>query len=398
MIKKLLFLFVLSIAFSANAQFIPLSEASEVSILTIGPGDQLYDKFGHSAFRIKDKNSNTDIVFNYGVYDFNTPNFYTKFAQGKLLYELGLRDFPSFLESYKRQNRWVKEQTLDLSITEKQAMFDFLLNNAKPENKKYKYDFFYDNCATKIRDVLQEVLGNSLVYNQDHITEEYTFRQLIQKNVKANSWGSLGMDIAIGAVVDKKATPIQYQFLPDYVFKGAGNAQINRNGTKAALVKETTVLFEANRGEDQVNFFTSPFFIFGLLGLCILFITFKDYKNKLRSRYLDAILFGFTGLVGILLLLLWFGTDHTATANNYNLLWAFPLSLLFIGAIAKKQPKLWLKKYLFLLVLLFALLTLHWITGVQEFAIGLIPLFIALVVRYVYLIRFTDYKPTEETE
>ncbi|GHC59846.1 lipoprotein N-acyltransferase Lnb domain-containing protein [Ulvibacter litoralis] len=398
MIKKLLFLFVLSIAFSANAQFIPLSETSEVSILTIGPGDQLYDKFGHSAFRIKDENSNTDIVFNYGVYDFNTPNFYTKFAQGKLLYELGLRDFTSFLESYKRQNRWVKEQTLDLSIAEKQAMFDFLLNNAKTENKKYKYDFFYDNCATKIRDVLQEVLGNKLVFNQEHIIEEYTFRQLIQKNVKANTWGSLGMDIAIGAVVDKKATPIQYQFLPDYVFKGAENAEINKNGTKIALVKDTTVLFEANRGEDTIHFFTSPFFIFGLLALGILFITFKDYKNKTRSRYLDAVLFGFTGLVGILLLLLWFGTDHTATANNYNLLWAFPLSLLFMGAIAKKQPKFWLKKYLFLLVLLFALLTIHWITGVQEFAIGLLPLFIALVVRYVFLIRFTDFKPVEETK
>lgn len=398
MIKKLLLLFVLSIAFSANAQFIPLSEASEVSILTIGPGDQLYDKFGHSAFRVKDENSNIDIVFNYGVYDFNTPNFYTKFAQGKLLYELGVRDYPSFLMSYKRQNRWVKEQVLNLSYSEKQAMFDFLLNNAKPENKKYKYDFFYDNCATKIRDVLQEVLGSNLTFNQEHITEDYTFRELIQKNVKANTWGSLGMDVAIGAVVDKKATPIQYQFLPDYVFKGAENAKITRNETKAPLVKETNVLFEANRGEDRVPFFTSPFFVFGLLGLCIIFITYKDHKNKTRSRFLDVAIFGFTGLVGVLLLLLWLGTDHTATAVNYNILWAFPLSLLLVTAIAKKQPKRWVKKYLFFLVVLFALLTVHWITGVQEFAIGFIPLFIALVIRYVFLIRYTDFEPVEETE
>lgn len=396
MIKKLLLLFVLSIAFSVHAQFIPLSEASEVSILTIGPGDQLYDKFGHSAFRVQDKSSNTDIIFNYGVYDFNTPNFYTKFAQGKLLYELGVRDYPSFLASYKRQNRWVKEQVLQLSIAEKQAMFDFLLNNAKPENKKYKYDFFYDNCATKIRDVLQEVLGSNLIFNQDHIAEEYTFRELIQKNVKANTWGSLGMDVAIGAVVDKKASPIQYQFLPDYVFKGAENAEVIRNGTKTPLVRETSTLFEATRGEEKVNFFTSPLFVFGLLGLCIVFITYTDYKNNNRSRFLDVAIFGCTGLIGVLLLLLWFGTDHTATVTNYNLLWAFPLSLLFVGAIAKKHPKLWLKKYLFLLVLLFALLILHWITGVQEFAIGFIPLFIALVVRYVFLIRNIQFKPVAE--
>lgn len=388
MAKKYFILLLLFTTVSAKAQFVPLSEASEISILTIGPGSELYDKFGHSAFRINDPATGQDVVFNYGVYDFDTPNFYLKFAQGKLLYQLGVSYYESFYNSYVAQNRWIKEQTLNLSQAEKQAVSDFLWNNAKPENKKYKYDFFFDNCATKIRDVTQEVLGNKLEFKDDHITETYTFRELIQQNLKANSWGSLGIDIALGAVIDRKAKPIEYQFLPEYVYEGAANAVINRNGTSESLVKQTTVLFENTPTPAENNFFLSPLFILGILGLLIVFVTYRDYKRNVRSRFLDTFLFFFTGLIGIFLLLLWFATDHTATANNYNLLWAFPISIFLIVAIAKKRVSPKLKRYILLLLLLLLLLTIHWLTGVQVFAIGLLPILTALAVRYVYLIYF----------
>ncbi len=388
MAKNYILLLLLFLTISAKAQFVPLSETSEISILTIGPGAELYDKFGHSAFRIQDTINGVDIVFNYGRFDFNTPNFYTKFAQGKLLYELGVTYYQPFYESYVAQNRWVKEQTLNLSYTEKLAVSDFLWNNVKPENKKYKYDFFYDNCATKIRDVIQKVLGEKLVFNEAHIEEEYTFRQLIQHNLQANSWGSLGIDIALGAVIDRQAQPIEYQFLPEYVFQGAANAKVNRNGTSENLVKQTKVLFENKPSDSKGNFFLSPLFVFGLLGILILFTTYKDYKNNSRSRFLDTTIFLFTGVIGVFLLLLWFATDHTATANNYNLLWAFPLSLLALFAISKKKINPKLKRYTSLLVLLLVLLTMHWITGVQVFAIGLLPLLVALAVRYVYLVYY----------
>ena len=356
--------------------------------MTIGPGAELYDKFGHSAFRINDPATGQDVVFNYGVYDFDTPNFYTKFAQGKLLYQLGVSYYDSFYNSYVAQNRWIKEQTLNLTQSEKQAVSDFLWNNARPENKKYKYDFFFDNCATKIRDVIQEVLGNKLEFKEDYITEAYTFRELIQQNLKANSWGSLGIDVALGAVIDRKAKPIEYQFLPDYVFKGAANAVIHRNGKTEPLVKNTKVLFENKPQPPRSNFLLSPIFILGLLGLLIIFITYRNYKNNSRSRYMDALIFFFTGLIGIFLLLLWFATDHTATANNYNLLWAFPISILVCWVIGKKKPSQKIKRYTLLLLLLLILLTIHWVTGVQVFAIGLLPLLIALAIRYVYLIYF----------
>lgn len=369
---------------STKAQYVSLSETSEVSIITIGPGAQLYDKFGHSAFRIKDAASGMDIVYNYGVYDFETPNFYTKFAQGKLLYKLVVNPYEPFIESYIRQNRWINEQILDLSYSEKQAVFNFLQNNAKPENMFYKYDFFFDNCATKIRDVLVTVLGNDLVYKNKIAPEGKTFRELIQQNVYWNSWGSLGMDVAIGAVVDKKATAWEYQFLPDYVFEGAAQASFKN----APLVKETASLYQNIPQDTERNFLTSPLFVFGLLGVLLMWVTWRDFRKKVRSRYLDSLLFFVTGQIGVFLLLLWTATDHTATANNYNMLWAFPLSLFLAFAIGKQQPKRWVARYVFFLVLLFALLGIHWITGVQVFALGLLPLFIALIVRYLYVFYF----------
>ncbi|MCG2430140.1 DUF4105 domain-containing protein [Aequorivita xiaoshiensis] len=390
--KNYIVLLLLFFSVSVNAQFAQLSETSEISIITIGPGAELYDKFGHSAFRIQDSINGMDVVFNYGEYDFNTPNFYLKFAQGKLLYQLGVDYYKNFYPRYVAQNRWMKEQVLNLTHSEKQELSDFLWNNARPENKKYKYDFFYDNCATKMRDVLWIVLGKQLEFNDDHITEELTFRQLIQLNLEANSWGSLGIDTALGAIIDTKAKPIEYQFLPEYVFQGAANAYINRNGEKVSLVKTTNSLYENTPTPSQSNFFLSPLFIFGLIGALIIFITYRDFKTNKRSRYLDLIIFLSTGIIGILLFLLWFATDHSATANNYNLLWAFPISIFVIVAVAKKDISPNMKRYFMLLLVLLSLLTLHWITGVQVFAIGLLPLLIALAIRYIFLVYYLGKK------
>jgi len=374
--------------FSSEAQQLQLTESAEVSILTIGPGPNLYDKFGHCAFRIKDEANQIDTAYNYGVFDFNTPNFYTKFAQGKLLYKLDTESAAPFLARYVRQNRWVKEQLLNLSLSEKQALFQFLENNALPQNRDYLYDFFYDNCATRMRDVLTAVLADKLHYPNDYLEETKTFRELIQQNVPANSWGSLGMDVAIGAVTDVKATPWEHQYLPEYVFQAAKSASLSRNGQKIPLIKESHFLFENSPKKEKTSFYMSPLFIFGLLGLLIIGITIKDFRNKSRSRFLDAVVFFVTGIIGVVLLLLWFATDHSSTVNNYNLLWAFPFSILFTFAIGKKQPKKWLRRYVLFLIILLVLLTLHSITGVQKFAIGLIPLFVALGVRYVYLVSF----------
>jgi len=384
--KKLLFLFLFLFVEIINAQQNVLSEQAEISILTIGPGSSLNDSFGHSAFRVRDHIKGTDLVFNYGVYDFDTPNFYTKFAQGKLNYLIGVNYFQDFFEAYISQNRSIKEQVLNLSAPEKQKLFDYLLNNIKPENRAYLYDFFYDNCATKIKDVTKTALSNTVVFNEPKDFKPVSFRTLIQNNLNKNSWGSFGIDLALGSVIDKKATAVEYMFLPENIFRLFSNAIIKSRNEP--LVKETRILHNQIETNSTNQFFMSPLFVFGVLGLLIFFITYKDFKSNKRSAWLDVTLFSITGIIGIVILLLWFATDHKATHQNYNLLWAFVLNIFIIGQLFKEKASRWFIKYLKLLVILLCLLTLHWVMGVQVFAIGLIPFIVALFIRYLYLIKF----------
>ena len=364
-----------------------LSSEAKVSVLTIGPGSSLNDAFGHSAFHIQDPSQNIDLVFNYGVYDFDTPNFYTKFAQGKLNYLIGVNYFDDFILSYKRQNRTVQTQELNLNSEQKQALFDYLLTNYKPENREYLYDFFYNNCATKIRDVLGTALDTKIVYNAPVNLESKTFRTLIQDNLETNSWGSLGIDIALGSVIDQTATPEEYMFLPEYIHTFFGEATFSNTGKK--LVSEDDVLYQKqNETNTSTSLITSPFVVLSLLGILIIIITYFDYKKKKRTKLLDTSILIITGIIGVCLLLLWFATDHTATAQNYNLLWAFPLNLVLAWQLLKKQPKAWVIKFLKFLIIMLALIAFHWIVGIQVFAPALIPLFLALAIRYIYLVLY----------
>jgi hypothetical protein len=382
---KKLSLLILLFFFASELIAQKLSDAAEISVLTIGAGTSLNDSFGHNAFRIKDNPSGIDITFNYGIYDFDTPNFYTKFARGKLNYRIGRNQYKNFINFYISQNRSVKEQVLNLSQTEKQKLFEYLLNNYKPENKYYLYDFFYDNCATKIRDVLPIVLNEDINFNEPERYSQKTFRRLIHDHVDKNSWGSFGIDIALGSVIDVKATPEEHMFLPYYIFEFFESATLK---DAERLVKQTTVLYEKVNTSKTNSFFISPLFVLGVISILILIITYFDFKKYQCTKWLDVVIFGSTGLVGILILLLWFATDHSATAQNYNLLWAFALNIFVIPQFFKKSVKNWFIKYLKFLVSMLCLLTLHWIIGVEVFSIGLIPILIAFFIRYLFLIKY----------
>lgn len=383
--KTLLFL-VLLLSFSfLKAQENILSEQSEISVLTIAPGASLNDAFGHNAFRIKDPQSNLDVTYDYGRFDFEAPNFYLNFAKGKLNYSIGSMGFYDFIRFYVSQNRTVKEQILNLTPNEKQSLYNFLIENNKPENRNYLYEFFFDNCATKIKDVVNIAVDNNIIFNKPENFEDASFRTLIQNNLNRNSWGSLGIDIALGSVIDTNAKEEEHMFLPENIYKFFEVATLKNN---QALVKKSSVIFEEVESTKTNNFFTSPLFVFGVIGFFILFITYKDYKNGKQTKWLDITLFAITGIIGVLILLLWFATDHRGTHQNYNLLWACALNIVVIGQLFKNKVSSWFIKYLKFLIILLCLLTLHWIIGVQVFAIGLIPFLIALFVRYLYLINY----------
>lgn len=380
--QKILFLLALiSITVQSQARYI--SEDAKISILTIDPGASLNDAFGHSAFRIKDKTTNVDTIFDYGRFDFNAPNFYLNFAKGKLNYSIGANYYSDFFESYIAQNRTIREQELNLSYAQKKRLFQYLMNNMKPENRNYLYDFFYDNCATKIKDVTNIAVNNTIVFRTPKNLETKTFRELIHDNVNRNSWGSFGIDVALGSVIDKPIAPENYMFLPAYIHTFFAEATVD----ETSLTQPSKILFQSIDRPNKNNFITSPLLIFGLIAILLLWITYRDYKDGKRSKWVDASIFIITGLIGIFLLLLWFATDHTATAHNYNLLWAFALNIIVVPQLLKAQQKNWVIKYIKLLIILLCLLTLHWTIGVQVFAIGLIPLLIALAIRYIYLVQ-----------
>lgn len=379
-----LFLFSFVLTQAQNAY-----ENTEISVLTIGPGTSLNDAFGHNGIRVKTPYS--DVVYDYGRFPFNDPNFYLNFARGKLLYSQGYSNTYSVIDFYKNQNRSIREQVLDFTTKEKQDMHAFLETNALPQNKEYLYDFFYDNCATKIRDVAEEITNNNIRFNAIETLDKSTFRDLIQQNLYWNSWGSFGIDIALGSIIDQQATQYQYMFLPKYIHSFFETASLK--STNTPLVKQSNIIYSKTEEKQEQNFFSSPIFILGLLGAFILFITYNDHKKGNRSTWLDFGIFFLTGSIGVLILLLWFATDHTATANNYNLLWAFALNVFVIGQVLKTQPKTWFTKYIKLLIILLCLLLFHWIAGVQRFAYGLIPLLLALVIRYFYLIHCFTKKP-----
>ena len=381
-------LLCIGLTISTSAQSTQVSPMATVSVLTCGPGSELFSSFGHSAFRVKDPMLNLDKVYNYGTFDFNAPNFYLNFAKGKLTYMLSTTKFVYFMHSYRLENRWVKEQELNLNPDQVQAVFAFLENNAKPANRSYQYDFFYDNCATIIEDVIKEVLGENVYFSNDHISTNKSHRDLIADYTHDFKWGKFGIDLALGSVIDDEATKDDYKFLPDYIFQAFDNAElINEDGTQP-LVKRTVDLY-VSQDSDAVQFdlFGNTVLLFSLIGLFIFYRTYTDSKRGKRSRWLDTSLFFITGIIGIVVLLLWFATDHTATYKNLNFLWAFAPNLVVGFYLIKSNPPNWVKKYLWLLIILLGMMAVLWTAQVQVFNLALIPLLVALLIRYFYLVR-----------
>jgi len=356
-----------------------LSERATISVITCGPHhDVSFLGFGHSAFRVNDPQTGIDYAFNYGIFDFDRPDFVVNFALGNNIYMLGVQDFPRFQDSYIEDNRYIHEQVLNLTLEQKQKVFDYLVWNAAPENREYPYDYFYDNCATKIRDVAVKSLGSDVSFDGSYITTNYSIRELTDFYLKPFPWLDLGIDVCLGLPMDKKATPYEYMFLPDYVESGFDHAVVKSDSALTPLVKEKIIIYSEQPEESSFSF-THPLLVFGLLLLLTLVLCVKDFYKKKLSNWFDVILFGLTGLIGVLLLLLWFFTDHKAAAYNFNLLWALPTHVVAVVAFIGK--KRWLINYFLAVFLLEAIVLLFWWALPQQLNTSLIPVVIILLLR-----------------
>lgn len=366
-----------------------------ISLLTCDPGEDLYMAFGHSAIRVLNRAEGTDYVFNYGTFNFNTPNFYGKFAAGKLDYMLSVSTYGDFISTYNRERRGVREQVLDLSYDQQQHMVEFLQVNYLPERRNYRYDFFFDNCATRIRDAMDLVLGDKLVWNDQEVeTRDRTFRNLIDEYVLRIPWADLGIDLALGAVIDRDASAQEEQFLPDYMEQAFARASIEGDGPTRPLVKESNVILEFPTPNEKLPA-VNPYWIFWLLAIVFTFITWIGFKKKRLFIGFDVGLFAFLGLLGIVVSLLWFATEHSATKWNWNILWAFPGHLFLAGALLAKNLKKWVRPYLLFALVMADAAVVFWILGWQSFHPSLIPMMLVIILRTNYLYyNIGKYKPT----
>ena len=244
------------------------------------------------------------------------------------------------------------------------------------------YTTRFNNCSTIIFDVLQKQFGDSITLSDTHLKEKKTLRGLVRSHLATNSWGSFGIDLAFGAVVDREATTQEHTFLPYQAM----------NQVKVATLAGKPLLKEAIRVADfpekvaTPNFFTSPLFVFLLLLGLVIWITRKDFKSKKISKKFDFWLFFLSGLAGSFLLFLWVGTDHVYTKSNFNVLWLFPLhSIACFGLLKKEAPK-WLSYYCMLTLALLLLAGLLWVLGIQSFSPLNSVLLLVLAIRLGYLV------------
>ena len=363
-----------------------LTENAKVSVITCASGDALYSAFGHTAFRVQDTALGIDVVYNYGTFDFNQPNFYLNFTKGKMIYSLSRRSFEAFLYEYELEKRWVKEQILDLTVAQRNQLLLFFEENYLPENRDYLYDPLLNNCSSITGDILKEQFGDAIVFDGSYLEKQHTFRQLVRQFLDMNSWSMFGIDLAFGSPVDRKATVQEHMFLPYYTMEQLRHTTFNG---KPIVQRERNIL-DYNEHLQRGFFPLSPLFWFILLLAFTGIITYFDFKHKARSRWLDFSLLFITGLAGTFLFLLWVAADHTSTPYNYNILWAFPINLIvsFTLLFQDKVPQ-WSSKYFMFAIGLMAIMLLLWILKVQIFSPVLIPLLLTLAIRYVYLIRYS---------
>ena len=333
--------FSLIFNYSVEGRTINLSSESQISVLTCGPGNQVYSLYGHSAIRIKDSSIKLDIVFNYGVFSFNSGNFVYRFAKGQTDYMLAPEQYSDFYRSYLSERRSITEQVLNLTQNEKQKVWDFLVNNARPENRVYRYNFFMDNCSSRIRDVFQNQIDGKLIFNERN-GEGKTFRQHATDCQKQIPWLDFSIQLVLGSPSDKIASVYNEMFLPEFLHKHFAEAKILKDGNEYLLVKKQNILIK-EEPHDIVFFWKySPEIFFFIFLMVILWISYCEYKLKKIKYGIDYSLFIITGFIGFGILWFVVFSEHPALRPNYNLLWAFPPNLIFIliWTIKKWRPTL----------------------------------------------------------
>ena len=370
---KHIFILLFSICFFIQTtSAFTLSRDAEISILTCSPGMELYSLFGHTAIRIQDPAANYDQVFNYGTFDFQTPHFYLKYAQGLLPYQLTKTSFQNFMYAYQMEERSVYAQTLKLDSLQKQHLFDLLLENYRPENRSYLYNFLFDNCTTRSRDILLKSVPGEVEWKLADTGKN--FWNLLDEYLQTSPWVQWGIHTILGQRGNRKATTFQYMFLPDYLMYGLDTAFYNNQ----RLVENIEILYRAPKPQIHNPWYQKPVFVFAVGVILLLFFLFKS-KNIVFLNITTLLLFLFTGILGCLIVFLGGFTAHPITAPNWNILWANPLNLIALFFLFRRRLPRFIQIYLTFYTALLIIAIPVWIIAQPAVPFATISLIVLMI-------------------
>ena len=376
-----IFLIISSLS-AVNAQGNMLSDSATLSLITCSPGPQIYALFGHTAIRLVDPARGLDIVFNYGMFNFNKPNFYLKFIQGATDYELGAYETKYFLPEYRERNSSVTEQMLNLTTAEKQQLADALFVNYQPENREYRYNFVYDNCSTRPRDKILSVIKDKVVY--DYVSEPQTFRNWVGTYTGENTWAKFGIDMLLGREADELSTRWSSMFLPEVLCREFGAVKIiAHDGTTRSLVNAEKIIVPRQDSIVKTNFLQLPITVTLTVLLLGVLLIFYEKRRKKYYKIIDSVLLIVSGLAGVIIFYLMFFSVHPLVHSNFNLLWCNPLNILVGLFLWNRKLRSVINYFQLANVLLFFGALLVFVLSVQALNVAFIPLIVLLLVRSV---------------
>lgn len=304
-------------------------DSIQFSLLTCSPGTKIYSLFGHTAIRYQNYTENKDFVFNYGMFSFSAPNFIYRFVKGETDYQLGVNDFKSFQTEYMLRGSSVYQQVLNLTYEEKIKLQNILFTNYLPENRIYRYNYFYDNCTTRARDQIEKSINGNVVYPTSDTQK--TFREIVHEFTKGFDWEEFGIDLCLGADADKSIGVRQQMFSPFYMRFFADGAYIKSadGKTRPLVLKEDVIVDAVPQGEEDSFPFTpvecAMFFL--CVNLVIAFI--QVFKIKIYWGW-DLILYLSQGISGCIIAFLFFFSVHPTVDSNWLILLFNPIPLFYL--------------------------------------------------------------------
>jgi hypothetical protein len=375
--KKALSVFLLLILTLSNQLNAQTDKDTTIYLLTINPGEATYSIYGHSALRVMIPDMKSDLVYNWGVFDFNTPNFAWKFAKGRLNYLLDTSEYKRFMVEYIYERRSVFSQKINLVSSEKQLLLSLIQENLQPGNRSYRYDFFYDDCSTRIRDLIEKAVGPKLLYPPDEFNRNRTFREMVGEYQKSYPWLKMGVDLIMGTPGEAKASFRDMMFLPMYLQKNLTQTVINRNRKMVPLLSNSEILLEYDLPVAKTKFYATPIFLFTVLFILIVILS-AVYRRTRLINILDIFLFSVFSLLSVLMIFFNFFTDHQQMKQNINMIWFNPVILIcLLCLIIRKAGEIWFRIVFFLSVIFLPLIIIF------PYAINssFVPVLLILVLR-----------------